>query len=171
MKKLLTALVALCGCQSTHDFRLEDLRQLTPGKSTRQDLDRIFGAREFVVSTTYASTERNCVLPPAPFSFVSWPLFLYTHDQRYEFTAKLDSRDVMTSASLQISEISDTRVLLFFGPNDYTVHLSEAEVELLRELERKGIPVTIAVTPIRCFGGILGWIDVPLEEHLRTEGR
>ena len=170
MRKLVAAIVAvLCGCESTHDFRLEDLRELTPGKSTRQDLDRLFGAREFVVSTTYRSAERSSVLTPAPFSFVSWPLFLYTHDQGYEFTVKLDSRDVMTAGSLQIWEIRDWRILMWFGPEDTTVHLSEADVGVLQELERNGIDVKIAVTPIKCMSGILGWIEMSLEEYLADD--
>ena len=166
MRTLLAAAVILSGCESTHDFRLEDLRELTPGVSTKADLDRIFGPREFVVSTMYDSYERDRVVPPAPISFVSWPLFLHTHDQGYAFTVRVDG-DVIVSGALEITEITSTRILLCLGPSDTTVHLTEAEVALLRELEWKGIAVTIGVTPIRCMSGIIGWVSVPLEEYLR----
>src|SRR5688572_17450059 len=132
------ALAALAGCESSHTFRLEDLRELTPGASTKEDLDRIFGPRDFVAYQHYRSWEVDRT-PPFPLSFLTWPLLLHTHAKGYEFAVRLDSRNVMVSGELQVAEASSTSILCLFGPSDYTVHLEEAEVALLREFQRKGI--------------------------------
>jgi hypothetical protein len=156
---------ALGGCESSHSFRLEDLRQLTPGESTKQDLDRIFGPTGFVAYHLYSSWEVDRT-PPFPLSFLTWPLFLQTHGKGYEFAVRLDSRNVMVSGDLQVAEVSSTSIFCLFGPSDYTVHLEEEELRLLRELQKKGIEVKIGTMPIRCFGGIIGWVTKPLDEYL-----
>jgi hypothetical protein len=163
------AVAALGGCQFSHSFGLEEVRQVTPGETTKQDLDRIFGPRDFIVYTTYESWGRDQLSPPAPLSLVSWPVFLQTHDTRYEFTVHLDSRNVVASGELQIYEESSTNILFLFGPTDYTVHLGEEDLQILRELRKKVIDVKIALHPIRCFGGIIGWATVPLDEYLQRK--
>ena len=161
----LAALAALAGCESSPTFRLEDLRELTPGASTKEDLDRIFGPRDFVAYERYSSWEVDRT-PPFPLSFLTWPLLLHTHAKGYEFAVHLE-RNVMVSGELQVAEFSSTNILCLFGPSDYTVHLEEEEVTLLRELQRQGIEVKIATHPIRCMGGIIGWLKVPLDEYLK----
>ena len=158
--------LAVAGCESSHSFQLEDLRQLTPGESTKEDLDRVFGPEDFVVTHLYYSMECDRT-PPFPLSFLTWPLFLQTHARSYQFGLRLDSRKVMVSGELQVSEQSSTSIFCLFGPSDYTVHLEEHELALLRELQRKGFEVKIGVTPIRCMSGIIGWVTVPLDEYLK----
>lgn len=156
----------MVGCQFNHTFRLTDLDHLTPGESTKQDLERIFGARDFIVETTYSSWERDQFIPPLPISLISWPVFFQTHEQRFKFRVQVDSRDVVIAGTLQVSEESATTILLLFGLSNYTVHLDEGDIRILREIQEKGFEVKIAQDPVRCFGGVIGWVTVPLEEYL-----
>src|SRR5262245_47829152 len=116
------ALTVLAGCEWSPSFHLEDLRQLTPGLSTKEDLDRVFGSQDFVEYHLYCSCDCDRT-PPFPLSFLTWPLFLQTHVKEYDFAVRLDSRKVMVSGELQVSEQSSTSVFCLFGPSDYTVHL------------------------------------------------
>jgi len=161
----------LAGCQFNHVFRLPDIDQLALGESTKHDLERIFGERDFTIATTYSSWERDRVVPPLPISLISWPLFLQTHEQRFDFSVQVDSRNVVIAGTLQVSEESATTILLLFGPSDYTVHLDEEDIRILREIRKKGFDVEIAEHPLRCFGGIIGWVTVPLEEYLEKRTR
>lgn len=167
---LVPGLLGLLGaCQWPHTFCLEDIDQLTPGESTKEDIERILGPRDFVATTRYSSSECDRVTPAFPLSLLTWPLYLSRHERRYDLLVRVDSGNVMESGSLLLSEETSDTVLLLFGPNDPAVHLEPREVALLRNLERKGIEVWVSLGPLRCFGGIIGYHTVPLEEYLKKK--
>ena len=162
------ALLTGAGCTWAHQFRLGDLEQLTPGETTRMDLDRLLGPHDFIVSAELRSSECDRILPPSPFCLLTWPLFLERHETVYRLNVLVDEKQVLRSASLDISEELSTSVLLFLGTTDWRVQLREDEIRTLRHLEEKGVEVRIDILPMRCFGGIIGWESVPLEEYLRA---
>src|SRR5688500_14434840 len=98
----------LAACQWNHRFSLEDLGRLEIGKSTRDDVERLLGTCELLLTTSYSSSERDGVVP-------FFPLVFHAHDVGYEFRAWFDDRNVLKSGQLEIVEESKTRILLFFG--------------------------------------------------------
>lgn len=164
---LVLGLLSIVGCQWSHRFRLEDVDQLVPGKSTRLEVERLLGPTESLVQAVYESSERDAVIPPAPLSFVLWPLLFHFHERRFQFTAEINPEGVLTSGTLELFEMSRTRVLLIFGGGSFKVHLTDAELEVLKSLQKKGIAVNVVVTPVLCFGGIIGVHSVPLDDYLR----
>jgi len=163
-------MLAGAGCTWSHDYPLRDLQSLTPGETTKKDLDAMFGGRDYVASHEYFSSECDRVLPWEPLSWISWPLFLDRHGSTHALYVQLDGKGILESATLVLTEEASTSILTFFGPTDYEVHLSEEDRELLRRLAKRGVDVRIGRYPIRCFGGILGWHTVPLEEYLEPDG-
>lgn len=159
-------ILAAGGCTWSHDFHLRDLQTLTPGETTKKDLDAMFGARDYVLYTEYFSSECDRVLPWAPLSWISWPIFLDRHWTAYRLDVRLDGQGVLESAALEISEEASMSVLMFFGPTDYTVNLTEEDVEVLRGMVKRGVDVQVGITPVLCFGGVIGWFSVPLEDYL-----
>lgn len=161
--------VFLAACQWNHRYRLEDLDQLVPGTSTREEVERLLGPSHLLLQESYSSSERDEVLPPAPLSFVLWPLIFHSHDVHYEFKAQYDEGSVLKTGTLEILELSRTRILLFFGRTDFRVELDAAALDTLRNIRKKGIEVRIAVDPVFCNSGLLGWESIPLDDYLREK--
>jgi hypothetical protein len=162
-------IVILGGCGWSHTFNLDDLERLELGKTTRAELEQRLGPPEFPASDRYSSSARDTVVPPAPLSFILWPVFFHFHERDFVFATEWTSEGVLKSGTLEIFEMSRWRtILLLFGSSSYQVELEAGELDALRRLEKKGLKVRIATQAYLCFGGIMGWDSVPLDEFLRN---
>jgi hypothetical protein len=168
-RNLLLAILVVpaAGCSWPHDFTLEDVERLKFGETTVEDAPRVLANSERRYTGVYYSSSQEA-LPPAPLSFVSWPLYLGLRARSYRLELHADERSVVQSATLEISEVRSDRVLLFFGPRDYRVQLTDDEIRRLRGLQERGVDVMIGVRPILCFGGVLGWESDRLDDYLGT---
>lgn len=161
---VLLVLLSAAGCSWSQDFELADLEKIRLGETSFEEAKRILKSEERYTGHFFSTGQT--VIPPAPLSWISWPLVLYRHGRAYRVDLQWDERRIVSGGSLEISETESTNILLFFGPGDDQPKLTEGEIEQLRRLQNSGLEVRVGVTPIRCFGGILGWQTVPLDDYL-----
>ncbi|HVR85550.1 MAG TPA: hypothetical protein VMU54_14635 [Planctomycetota bacterium] len=134
------------GCSLGHQFSLSDLNRLSLGTSTRTEVEARLGEpRDFGVRLphrVYRSWQTQTE-PPYLLALLTWPLYWSTREEEYVVAARYDQGEVLQEMSLEISGSSHTFILLLIQPHFLAPRLDRGRLDQLRELEAKGVKVSI----------------------------
>src|SRR6185295_6702890 len=125
MGKVLALLLILpaAGCSWSHEFELADVEKIRLGETTFEEAKRVLKCDERYTGHFYSSEQ--AVVPPAPLSWVSWPVFLSRKTRSYSLDLFMDARGVVYTASLQVAGTNCAGFLLLLSGGSDLVALSE----------------------------------------------
>lgn len=133
-----------CGTPLRHRFQLEDLERLTPGASTRLDVERRLGPpdRPLYRAGVYTSHEAR-LDPPYPLNWLTCLVFESFTREDHTVWTRFDDRDVLVEAMVTLGAFHRTSILLILPIRSYAPRIGPPTEALLRRLEAKGFKVLI----------------------------
>ena len=137
-------LAGAAGCSADPRFTLDDVGQLSVGRSTRAQVNGSLGLPEGSLErSSYYRADSSSVVPPFPLSVLSWPIFFSRTNYSYSVMTRFDEKDVLAEGSLRIDGSFFAAILMIFQPHSLAPRIGPEEIEKLRAIERNGFKVFV----------------------------
>lgn len=147
MTRFATCLLALlsvvaAACSTPHAFGLEDVASLTVGRSTRSEVEQVLGPPSARLErVALYEAQGSEVSPPAPLSFITWPVYFGQTTESFVFLARYDVDGKLTEASLTLAGFQAMFILLFINPHGPMGFDGLEHRDVLASIESRGITV------------------------------